>query len=323
MRKYFRTVNSLERAFVGLLAAIIGSLITLWVPDPAAIGLLIVLLPLGIFSLSYICVYGLWPITTAFSKKIAKIYHQYLASRSKDLTEAKPEELISLPSSESATFFAQRFAQAFPGVRDITWYERREAIRRLETLLRDPLVFKGESGFTTPIWRWRGGNLQIPSFRALSGGTVLIDTLELKVTKVAAVPSPDDYRCFVYLEAAPMKPCGVYNSNDDVIQNMIHNFGCAWEEYGLYKNKYFISREEYDDNAAVVRGKLVTLGDDVKLRRRFLAPYNLVIAPHHSVINNFHFDAELEEVMNMMLRGQASVETLQEMVRVLPNRRRG
>lgn len=39
-------------------------------------------------------------------------------------------------------------------------------------------------------------------------------------------------------------------------------------EYGLYKGKHVVSRAEYDDNAAVIRGKPVRLGRDVELRER-------------------------------------------------------
>lgn len=226
-----------------------------------------------------------------------------------------------LAPSSSASFFAQRFAAAFPGVRDISWYEGREAIRRLEVLMELPLVFQNGSGETTPIWWWRDGNLQISKFKKLTRNTVLLNTKELKVRRIAAVPSSSYYRCFVYLEAEPMKPCGAYEWTEAQKLQCVRDFGYAWEEYGLYKGKHIVSREEYDDNAAEINGKLVNLSHDVELRERYITPYNLVIASHMSPINNNEFDHVLHEFMNRMLLNETKIDELYEHLQKLPKLR--
>lgn len=321
MRKYFLIITSAERAWVGLIAALVGFLMSVWTPLPVRIALLTLVLPVGVFSFAYLVVYTLWPATSAHLPKFKQWVHVTAASIPSRLKGGKSKSLPRLGTPDSAAFFAQRFAEAFPGVRQIHWYEQREAVKRLKTLLQEPLVFKNDHGYTTPIWWWRDGNLQIPSFRVLSKDTVLLDTKELQIKRIAAVPSSEYYRAFVYIEAAPMKPCGAYEWNEEKIQQWISGHGYAWEEYGLHKGKHVVSRSEFDDNAAVIRGKLVRLDGDVELRERYITPYNLVIAPHLSPINNTGFDSKLRALMDRLLTGDAEISELKEEVRHLPKPR--
>jgi hypothetical protein len=230
----------------------------------------------------------------------------------------QPDRKQHLAPSDSASFFSQRFSAAFPGVRKITWYDGSNAIRRLEVLMKEQLVFQNDSGKTTPIWWWRDGNYQISKFKKLSRNTVLLDTKELKVRRLIAVPYSSYYRCFVYLEAAPMKPCGAYKWTEAGKLKLVQDSGYAWEEYGLYKGKHAVTRTEFDDNAAEINGKLVTLNHDVELRERYITPYNLLIAPHGSPINNKEFDYVLRDFMNRMLQDKANIEELYELVQKLP-----
>ena len=321
MRNYFLTITSAERAWVGLIAASVGLLVSVWTPLAVTIVLLTVLLPVGVFSLAYLAVYTLWPATSAHWPKLKQWVNVAAASITSRLKGGKSKSLPRLGTSDSAAFFAQRFSEAFPGVRKITWYEQREAVKRLKVLMQEPFVFKNDHGYTTPIWWWRDGNLQIPSFRVLSKGSVLLDTKELQIKRIAAVPSGEYYRAFVYIEATPMKPCGAYEWNEEKIQQWISDHGYAWEEYGLYKGKHVVTRAEYDDNAAVIRGKLVRLDGDVELRERYITPYNLVIAPHLSPINNPDFDSTLRALMDRMLTNNAEISELEEKVRHLPKHR--
>lgn len=321
MRKYFLTITSADRAWVGLITALVGILVSIWTPLPVTIALLTVLLPVGVFSFAYLIVYTFWPASLKNFPKLSKWLYVKTTSLLVRLKGTKPKSLVRLSTSESAVFFAQRFAEAFPGVREISWYERAEAVKRLEVLLREPLIFKNDHGYTTPIWWWRDGNLQIPSFRVLSKDTVLLDTKELQIKRVAAVPSSEYYRAFVYIETAPMEPCGAYDWDDEKIQQCISNHGYACEEYGLYKGKHVVDRAEYDDNAAVIRGKLVRLNGDVELRERYITPYNLVVAPHLSPINNTSFDSTLCDLLDGMLAGDADITELKEEVRRLPKPR--
>jgi hypothetical protein len=185
-------------------------------------------------------------------------------------------------------------------------------------LLEEPLRFKNENGEMCPIWWWRDGNMHINNFRTISRQEVLLDTKELKISKVAAVYSNFYYRCFVYVESEPMKPTGIYEWDEEKINKWVQESGYAYEEYGLYKGKIPISRTEYDDGAALIKGKLITFNGDIELRVRYLTPYNFVIAPQSSPINNSHFDQYLGDHLNMMLQGKATIEELRNKVETLP-----
>lgn len=239
------------------------------------------------------------------------------------LLRIKPSQMKFLPSSESAAFFDERFALAFPGIRSITWFEGKEAVTRLKLLLQEPLVFKGEgNSITTPIWWWKGfGDLQISKFKVLDKETILMNNKELLINKIAAVYSGSYKQLFVYVEAKAMSPTGVYEWNDELIKSSIACTGYAKEEYSIYKKKHFLTREEHDDGAAIIKGKHVRLYGEDELRERFLSPYNFVIAPHDSPINNLKFDEILDESLNGILTGVITVEDLKCHVAQLPNAR--
>jgi hypothetical protein len=94
--------------------------------------------------------------------------------------------------------------------------------------------------------------------------------------------------------------------------------GYVREEYGLYKGKYKVSREHYDDMAAVIHGKLCDLQGDVELRARYITPFNIVLAAHGSPINNHDFDRDFEELMNAILADTSHFEKLVSKIRKLP-----
>lgn len=52
-----------------------------------------------------------------------------------------------------------------------------------------------------------------------------------------------------------------------------------------------MSRREYDDDAAVIDGKVVDLEHKAKLRNRYLTPYNFIICAHFNSINNSKYDS--------------------------------
>jgi predicted nucleotidyltransferase len=116
-------------------------------------------------------------------------------------------QLTAEPFGSTTAFFADRFAAAFPGVRSISWHDVAEDVeQRMMRLLRDPLSFSNGH----PVWWWRGGNLQIQSFRKLSDGIYLMNSDELRITRVAAVPGSTYQRSFVYVEADGMSRTGLY-----------------------------------------------------------------------------------------------------------------
>jgi hypothetical protein len=84
----------------------------------------------------------------------------------------------------------------------------------------------------------------------------------------------------------------------------------------VFQNR-FVTRAEYDDGAAVIDGKPRRI-HGVQLRVRYLTPYNLVIAPHESPINNSKFESHFEELMNGILDKKYLVEDLANEVLKLP-----
>lgn len=212
----------------------------------------------------------------------------------------------------STTFFHKRFSSAFPGVRGIDWFEKEQAMDRLLILLDEPLVFEDD----TPIWWWRSGDLQIEKFSRMDNDIALMDGQELKISRVAAVNAGSYYQSFVYVEVEPMDSSGLYHID---VSADISYWGYSREEFAVYE-KHNITRAEYDDNSAVIDGKPVYLNGKAELRIRYLTPYNFIIAPHNSPINNSSYDQRRNEVLNGILKGEMKLEELVDEVLRLPKR---
>lgn len=219
---------------------------------------------------------------------------------------------------DSLRFFSERFKSAFPGLRTLSWIDDPlAAVARLDELLREPLSGKHANA----IWWWRGGNLHIERWVPLGERTRLMNFDELTIRRVAASPGSSNVRSFVYVEAAPMKPTGLYETDSEAIARQVEQFGFASEEYGLLEGERLVTRAEYDDGATVVDGRPVDLrGRRLELRARYLTPYNFVVAAHGSPINNTGFDETLVKLLNSELRDGdgAAVERITELVEKLP-----
>jgi predicted nucleotidyltransferase len=234
--------------------------------------------------------------------------------------ETESKSLPSLRGRHSTVFFSDRFAQAFPGVRDIKWFDdEKDIAERLKRLLEPPLVYSDG----TPVWWWRDGNLHIEIFQHLSNRLYLMDVCELSVRRIAAV-HPGPYYCdFVYVEVEAMPPTGLYEHTETRIAEELSGngyFGYYWEEYGLVDGVHLIKRAELDDGAAVINGDLQDIRGRNSLRVRYVTPYNFVIAAHGSPINNVAFDRRLKELLNAMLKGEDRLGDLQKEVLRLPKR---
>jgi hypothetical protein len=221
--------------------------------------------------------------------------------------------------SEALDLFANRFAAAFPGVRNVEWFsEPQDCINRLSIILASPLEF----GRYAPIWWWRGySNYHITNFRHLGGRKILFDHKELVIDKIAAINLSHPARLFVYVQTKADKPSGVYPNLMKHAKRTKRERGYVYEELGLYGDRY-VSREEYDDGVARINGVTVDLKGKVELRSRYLSPYNFVIAPQSSVINRNDFDPKFQEIMNAILRGDSTIEDLAEELNQLPRKER-
>lgn len=215
-------------------------------------------------------------------------------------------------SSRSTTaFFAERFDATFPDVHTTSWFtDPSQMDACLLTLLQEPLTYS--SGH--PIWWWRGGNLQIETFRKLEENIFLMNYEELKVARIAAVPGSTFQRDFVYVETEAMPPTGLYKTRMADLASRIEQFGYDYEEYGLVSGKIPVSRHDYDEGFADIGGKELDISGRSELRLRYTTPYNFLIAANGSPINNPAFDQELVRLMNEALGGDrdsalAKIET--------------
>lgn len=225
-------------------------------------------------------------------------------------------EAPSLRGESSTVFFSRRFSSAFPGVRGVQWFKKpEEAVERLCLLMRDPIVFSDGQ----PIWWWRTGDLQIDSFKAIASDTVQLDYQELVIDEIAAVNAGEYYQQFVYIKTKPSAPSGLYDHS--IIENQVDYWGYAREEFAVFQRTP-ITRAEYDDNAAVIEGKVVDLNGEAELVVKYLTSYNLIIAPFDSPINNNRFDKNRVDMLNGILKGERSVEDLAAAVLKLPKRER-
>lgn len=144
-----------------------------------------------------------------------------------------------------------------------------------------------------------------------------MDGQELKISKIAAI-NPGPYnRCFVYIETAAMPPIGIYEHSAASIKQVEQRtsfFPYHWEEFGIVDGRHFVTREQLDDGAAEIEGKLQDIRGRNELRSRYVTPYNFVIAPRGSPIDSMNFDERIDEAMNAMLHGEDQLEALMNAV---------
>lgn len=231
------------------------------------------------------------------------------------------EEQPSLRGKHSTVWFSERFAQAFPGVRGVQWFDDPEQVKtRLLRLLEPPIEYADDR----PVWWFRGqSNVPMRAFGHVRDRLYQLDENELLIRHIAAV-KPGPYYCdFVYVELDPMEPIGIYSQTAERIIEETKGegvFGYYWEEYGLVDGKHVITRSQYDDGAAEIEGKLEDVRGRTQLRARYVTPFNFIIAANQSSINNPDFDEFLEEVMGRMLHGEDLLEELRKAVLKLPKR---
>lgn len=229
---------------------------------------------------------------------------------------AEEEKLPSIGGQDSTVFFSNRFSDAFPGVRGIERFANPVvAVERLRLFFADPFFFRDSQ----PIWWWRTGDMHIDRFEVLAPDTVLLDHQELVIDELVAVNAGSYYQSFIYLKTKPSNPSGL---NDHAsIDDQVAHWGYAREEFAVFRGRP-VTRAEYDDGSAIIDGQVVDLNREATIRVKYLTPYNLIIAPHGSPINNNRFDRIRVEILNQVLAGSSTVEELTTAVLQLPKRER-
>jgi hypothetical protein len=134
------------------------------------------------------------------------------------------------------------------------------------------------------------------------------------VRRVVAFGSMAYWANAVYVETDGVPASGLYGHD---LSDYAKERGYGREEVGVYKGR-FIRREEYDDGAAVINGKVVQTLGKAKLQVRYLTRYNFLIAPNASPINKNQYDQMFEEALKKILEGAMSVEDIANLVRRLP-----
>lgn len=222
-------------------------------------------------------------------------------------------------------FFDHRLRSAFPGIRGLNLFENsKEALDRLEILLRYPLKFDEGQGYevmTDPVWWFRGSQASsIRSLLRLNENKFVLDDNELSIKKFGVFRSDFYWQSFIYIETYGEEPIGIYSHTQDTLENMVGNWGYADEEYAIFDGTP-ISRESYDDGAAVIEGKVIDIMG-AELRVRYLTDYNFVIASKFSPINSMEFQRNSKQFFDGILGGTHQLDNLLNYITQLPRHRK-
>lgn len=221
--------------------------------------------------------------------------------------------IIPKAVQDSTTLFNVRIGKAFPGLRGLKEYTREKDIKRaLTTLLEQPLYFQSIEGLhnsTHPIWWFRCGSAcNIDKFKHLKGNKYLMGSDEIIIKRIVVYSSTARYyNQYVYVECMPDSPTGLYKTQCAVQRNLYKDgiLEHISEEYAIFKRNRFcnrlITRQEYDDGHALIRGKIVSTSNKAELRVRHLSKYNFIIAAQGSVYNNNTFSRTSDEMLWKMM----------------------
>jgi hypothetical protein len=130
-----------------------------------------------------------------------------------------------------------------------------------------------------------------------------------------AINAGSYYQSFIYLQTKPSEPSGLNDHSN--IADQVALWGYAREEFALFRGRP-VKRTEYDDGSAVIDGEVVRLNREAEIRVKYLTPYNLLIAPQDSPINNNQFDRARVNLLNRVLEGTSTIEELTAAVLLLP-----
>ncbi len=232
--------------------------------------------------------------------------------------EIKEEDLTI--TEEPTIFFHQRFCDAFPGYRyGVQWFNSKSMINyRLSLLLSHPTKFNkaGHDSTIDPIWWYRGSSAMfIEHFEILKGRKVLINIDELIIEKIAAFRGRHYYQDFIYVQCLPDKPTGLYK----IDLSRINQYEEYREDFGIYKGK-LISRLEYDDGSAIVKGKPKRV-EEADLRTRTLSKYNFIITAKSSPYNCDKFDINSEVYFDRLLKGEITFDDFIAWMETFPKNR--
>lgn len=253
------------------------------------------------------------------NNKFNKLFEESYLIEHKKITISEEETLITATEEQlpilyenPATFFSYRLSYAFPDVRGLKWFDSpKEAVERLKILLKAPISFKADGRHCCePIWALHGDNcFSIQDFEVISDSKILIGFDELEINKIAVFSTSSYERNFIYIEAKPEEPTGLYRITHEEITKKIDKSVYMSEEYALLDGT-IITRAEYDEGTAVINGNLVDATNS-QLRIRHLSKYNFIISAITSLYNLNDYNKISEKYLDGILMG---THTLNEFI---------
>lgn len=200
-------------------------------------------------------------------------------------------------------------------MRGVQWLDDPKIIvNRLEILLEKVAL----PGMNQKIWWWgANGDCPINDFEKIDDHNVIIDSIEIRPIKMAAINLGVYYQTIIYLESDSFDQTGVYPALD--LEAAKERYPYPTEEYAII-NGAKITREEYDDGAYVSDGKPIEIKGNAKLRVRHLTPWNFFIAPHGSPINTSKFDPIRKIFLEGLLDGSKDIDSFIKAFGALPKR---
>lgn len=257
-----------------------------------------------------------------FFRKIYLTENNYFGQKNEQELSPNIETEIRVAPT---VFFHERFCDAFPGIQnEYQWFNSKKDINiRLKTLLKSPIEFDKSSGYGVekrPIWWFRGSSaMYLKNFEVLTKNKVLLNWDELIIEKIAAYKGKSYYEDFVYVQCLPDKPTGLYDINQEYLNECVKKGRDYKEEFGIFKKK-IISRQEFDDGATIIKG-IPTPTHGAKLRSRTLVKYNFIIAAKYSPYNCQEFNRESKEYFSGLLNNEIEFEQFVEWMKIFPKNR--
>ncbi|WML34042.1 hypothetical protein [Clostridium sp. OS1-26] len=171
-------------------------------------------------------------------------------------------------------------------MKGLKWFNNpKEAVERLKIFLKDPISFRADGRHCCElICALHGDNyFSIQDFEVINDSKILIGFDELEIDKIAVFSTASYERNFIYIEAKPEEPTGLYRITHEEITKKINKSVYMSEEYALLDGA-IITKAEYDEGTAVINGNLVDATNS-QLRIRYLSKYNFIISSINSLYN--------------------------------------
>jgi len=194
--------------------------------------------------------------------------------------------------------FDDAITAAIPGRRGTHEFTGADAAARLALFLE---TYGGRQGFAKDYLWWFRGNTHnfIEGWRWLdqSANTLLLDDDELRVAKVVFHRDSSSWYNAIYVETLASEPRTAWVTNG-------HSALPRHEEFAELDGRV-ISLYEFEDGSAEVDGEIIP-ATGAERRRRWIDPYNFVIAPKASPLNNGATDAQLAHLLAEILQGRST-----------------